>query len=111
MSNGKITAIVIGCILALFILIFAANEFQIFGTKFWGVRQENARREVFEQTQSYVQGKRQELVKLKHEWENADIDSKKTIEATIRISFANFPEGNLDQYPDLQYWFKNIMNN
>ena len=51
MKNGLLT---IGAIIGLFALIFLANEFSIFGVKFWGVRKENARREVFEQTQSYV---------------------------------------------------------
>lgn len=103
----RTTFIVIGSIIGLFLLIFLANEFSIFGTKFWGVRKENARREVFEQTQSYVEGKRQELIKLHHEWNKADADSKIAIEATIRMSFANFDENKIEQ-PELYSFLKTI---
>ena len=83
----RIALITIGSIIALFALIFLANESEIFGVKFWGVRKENARREVFEQTQSYYDGKRQQLTKYHHEWKNADKDNKLSIEATIRSGF------------------------
>ena len=105
----KIFFITIGCILGFFALIFLANEFEIFGTKFWGVRKENARREVFEQTQSFVQGKRQDLLKVYKEWKNADADSKKSIEATIRIQFADFSEDKyLTDYPELYSFLKDV---
>ena len=99
----------IAIIASLFLLIFLANEFEIFGVRFWGVRRENARREVFEQTQSYVEGKRQDLIRYHHEWMNASADDKISIEATIRMSFSNF---NPDQIKDnqLHYFLVNILN-
>jgi hypothetical protein len=103
----KITLITIGSIIGLFLLIFLANEFEIFGTRFWGVRKENARREVFEQTQSYIEGKRQELIKLHHEWNKATPEDKIVIEATIRMNFANFDESKIEQ-PELYLFLKNI---
>lgn len=103
----RTTLIVIGSIIGLFLLIFLANEFSIFGTKFWGVRKENARREVFENTQSYVEGKRQELIKLHHEWNKASADDKIAIEATIRMNFANFDESKIEQ-PELYSFLKTI---
>jgi len=106
----KITFSVIGVILGLFLLIFLANEFSIFGTKFWGVRKENARREVYEQTQSYVEGKRQELVKYHHEWIKASSDDRIAIEATIRASFANFDESKIEQ-PELYLFLKRVKYN
>jgi len=103
----KKALIVIGLIIGFFLLVFLANEFSIFSTKFWGVRKENARREVFEQTQSYVEGKRQELIKLHHEWNKADADDKLAIEATIRMSFANFDENKIEQ-TELYSFLKSI---
>ncbi len=100
--------ITIGFIVGFVVLIFAANEFEIFGTSFWGVRKENARREVFEQTQSYVEGKRQELIKLHHEWNKATSEDKLAIEATIRMSFANFDESKLVDFPELYGFLKTI---
>ena len=103
----RIVLIVIGLIIGLFLLIFISNEFEIFGVRYWGVRKENARREVFEQTQPYVEGKRQELIKLHHEWNNADADGKLAIEATIRMSFANFDESKIEQ-SELYSFLKSI---
>jgi len=92
----KNTLIVIGVIVGLFALTFLANEFEIFGIKFWGVRKENARREVYEQTQSYVEGKRQELTKYRLEYQRTkDITEKEAIRQTILQSFANFDENKL----------------
>jgi hypothetical protein len=93
----KIFGYVVLAILGLALLTFGANEFSIFGTKFWDVRKENARREVFEQSQSYVEGKRQELIKLHHEWNKASVDDRVAIEATIRMSFANFDENKIQE--------------
>lgn len=107
----KPVLITIGVIVGLFVLVFAANEFEIFGTRFWGVRKENARREVFEQTQSYVEGKRQELVKLHHEWVTADSADKKVIEAVVRQSFANFDETKLQDFPELYSFLKTAKYN
>lgn len=83
-------------IVAIFALVFAANEFEIFGTKFWGVRRADAQRQVFEQSQSYVEGKRQELVKLHHEWILADSSSKLSLEYIIRQKFANFDDTKIE---------------
>ena len=111
MSTGKIVLAVIGCVLGVFLLIGAVNEFEIFGIKFWGVRSENAKREVFEQTQSYVEGKRQELTKYHHEWVNADVVAKGAIEATIRMSFASFDENKyLTDSPELYTFLRDIKN-
>jgi len=100
-----LTAII--CILLFFALIFGANEFEIFGTRYWGVRKANAQREVLENSQSYIEGKRQELIKLHHEWNNANADDKIAIEATIRMNFANFDESKIQQ-PELYSFLKMV---
>ncbi len=40
--------------------------------RFWAPKQENARREVFENTQSYVQGKTEYLSKLRFQYQEAE---------------------------------------
>jgi hypothetical protein len=98
-------------ILGFFALIVLINEFEIAGVKFWGVRKENARREVFEQTQSYVEGKRQDLIKYHHEWVNASDEDKIAIEFTIRQSFSQFSEDKyLADQPDLYNFLKMVKN-
>ena len=105
----KVTLSIVGAFLALFALIFVVNEFQIFGIKFWGVRTENAKREVFEQTQSYVEGKRQELIKYHHEWMNTPEDGRLALEAVIRQSFANLDASKITD-PDLYDFLRRIKN-
>jgi hypothetical protein len=84
--------------------------FDVYKIKTVGKAKQNAERQVFEQTQSFVEGKRQELVKYHHEWIKADSSTKKAIEATVRISFANF-DANKIQEPELYQWLKQIMLN
>ena len=76
-------------ILALF---FVFGLYGLGWQKFFLPKQENIRRQIFEQTQSYVHGKIQDLAKYKDEYDNADIDSKETIRQTIILRFAEFDE-------------------
>lgn len=102
--------IVIGVIILMVALYFGLGYLGVFGTKTFGKAQKNADREVYEQSQSYVEGKRQELIKLHHEWTKADDNDKAAIEATIRMSFANFDENKIEQ-PELQAFLKKIKYN
>ena len=53
-------------------------------------KRENIRREIFENTQSYVQGMTQDLAKSYGEWKKADPDDKAAIETVIKTKFAAF---------------------
>lgn len=53
---------------------------------------ENAKREVFEQTQSYVEGKRQAALKYYKEYQQADESNKQGLKNIISQDFANFDE-------------------
>ena len=98
-------------VLGFLALIVTLNEFEIAGIKFWGVRRENAKREQFEQTQTYVEGHRQDLIRYHHEWVNASPEDKLAIEFTIREQFSQFSEDKylMDQ-PDLYNFLKTIKN-
>jgi len=66
-----------------------------------GKAQQNAERKVFEQSQSYVEGKRQEVIKYRYEYlKTKDKDERAAIRATLRSSLANFDKSKLDY--DLQ---------
>ena len=102
---------VVLAIIGFFSFIVLVNEFEIAGLKFWGVRKENVRREIFEQTQSYVEGKRQDLIKYHHEWVNASDEDKIAIEFTIRQQFSQFSEDKyLVDQPDLYNFLRTIKN-
>lgn len=53
---------------------------------------ENAKREVFEQTQSYVESKRQSALKYYKEYQSSDDSGKKALKNIIIQDFANFDE-------------------
>ena len=77
--------------------------------KIFGVKTENVRREVFEQSQSYVEGKRQELTKYRLEYmRSKDPAERRAIQATILQSMANFDEDKLP--PDLQGFLDQLKN-
>lgn len=62
-------------------------------TRTGGKAKQDAQRVVFENTQSYVQGKRQEASKLYKEWTLAkSAADKAAIEEVVRIQFSNFDE-------------------
>jgi predicted PurR-regulated permease PerM len=66
-------------------------------TKTIGKEQENANREVFEQTQSYIEGKRQEALKFYQEYQKSNDEQKESIKQMVSHSFANFDENRLNQ--------------
>lgn len=63
--------------------------------RFWAPKQENARREVFVQTQSYVQGKIAYLTELELAYEQADGPQKASIRTTILREASQIDSHNL----------------
>lgn len=53
---------------------------------------EDAKRQVFEQTQSYVEGKRQAALKYYKEYQQANESQKQGLKSIISQDFANFDE-------------------
>jgi uncharacterized protein (DUF4213/DUF364 family) len=106
----KIKNIILLGALGLLILIalsFGLGWTNVFYTKTVGKAQQNAERSVFEQTQSYVEAKRQELIKLHHEWILANESDKIAIESIVRQSFANFDDSKIID-PELRNFLRNI---
>lgn len=61
--------------------IGAGNDFLLY--KFWAPKQENVRREVFENTQSYVDGKKEYLSQLRFQYQTADEGHKAALRTLI----------------------------
>lgn len=61
--------------------------------RFWAPKYENARREVFVNTQSYVQGKISYLSQLRLDYETATTDTQRAALRTIILSEANQIKG------------------
>jgi len=110
MSKGRIVGIVLLVVIGLIGISFGLGYLGVLRTKTVGKAQQNAQREVFEQTQSYVEGKRQEAAKSYKEWIQADETSKKALENLARHTFANFDEQKYLQDGPIKTWVYNCKN-
>ncbi len=63
--------------------------------KFLEPKRENVRREVFENTKSYLHGAQQDLGKYFNEYQSASEDEKEAIRITIQMRFAELDEGKI----------------
>lgn len=83
-----------GLIVALICVIgalgFVATSIDFASLKFWGVKYENARREIFEETKSYNEGKAQDLAKYYLEYTQGDQDTKAALSAVIQSQYADY---------------------
>lgn len=89
-------------VLALLGVTWLAQGNDFFLYKVFSPRREAVRREVFENTPSYVNGKRQYLARLHHEWENADAGHREAICALARSEAATVDAALLPA--DLRAW-------
>lgn len=104
--------IYVGCILLavslMFGIVMAGNFFGLWSYSFFAPKYENVRRSVYENTQSYVEGKRQSLTNYYDEFRNAKPDEKKAIRKLMLQEFSNF---DLNKLNETQYsWYKEIVN-
>lgn len=99
---GKITIALIG--LAAIIITVGAlglgGRYASMKVEGWFAPQEqNIQREVFENTKSYNEGKKQELIKYKFEYDKAeardDIGTMKAVKSAVRHSFADYEDDRL----------------
>jgi len=82
----------VGLIAMLF--VFGLVDLGMF--KFFGPKRENVRREVFEQTKSYVHGKTQDLAKYYEEYQRAaTMEEKEIVSSIIKIRLAEFDAGKI----------------
>lgn len=77
-------------LMAVLAFVFGLNYFGLVSFRFFAPKYENAKREVFEQTQSFVEGKRQSLTKHYNEWRKSDAEEKAAIRIVVLQEFANF---------------------
>lgn len=110
MKTSKIVFLSILVVIGLIGLTFGLGYLGVFHTKTVGKARQNAQREVFEQTQSYVEGKRQESAKDYSEWVRSEPSSKKALENMARTKYANFDEQKYLQDGPVKTWVYNCKN-
>ena len=96
---------IVGAVVLVMLLSLAFGWFDVGYTKTVGKAQQNANRTVFEETQSYVEGKRQFLNKEREEYRREkDPQAKEAIRQSILHEMANFDLNKLsnDDYSFVQ---------
>ncbi len=98
--------IAIAVLIVPIVLIIYLGSIELFTMKFFGVKKENIRREIFKETRSYNEGKIQQLGKYRFEYLQSDPESKQIIASTVRHSFADF---NCEELPiELKQFLRKI---
>jgi hypothetical protein len=82
----KITFQIIGSFIGFIVILFILELVGLGFFKFFEPKREAIKREIYENTPSYVIGKEQELTKSYREWMKADDNEKQTIENMVALS-------------------------
>ena len=85
-------------IVAFFLLIQAGNAMKLWNISFWGVKFEDARRDVFENTKSFRDGANRDLMNLCLDWQASEDPATRTlIASTISQRRLAVPDSALTQ--------------
>ena len=108
MSKSKVAMMVIGGIVGLAVLVFAVGLARLAWMRFFNPREENVRREVFEETKSYQHGKTQDLAKYYEEYHKAEsAEDKAAIRSVVKMRFAEFDAEKLHS-PELRGFLREM---
>ena len=103
MKNWQKVGLVLACIaLPVVIGAYGLGLFKIFAPA-----TEDVRRDVFENTKSYLHGVQADLGKYYEEYSKADADGKETIRQTIKMRFPSVDANKL-QNPELRRFLTNM---
>jgi len=75
--------------------------------KFFAPKEQSVKRQVFEETKSYVHGVLQDLGKYYDEYNKADKQEKQIIANVIKQRFAEFDANNIKSFV-LRQWFVSV---
>jgi hypothetical protein len=109
MSKTKGTLLTIGAVLAFIILAFSLEWFGMGWERYFGPKRQAVKREIFKETRSFDEGKRQDLVKYRLEYQRAtDPSDKAAIASAIRMTFADYDTSKLQ--PELRTFVDIILS-
>lgn len=108
----KIFGIFVGVFLLFITLVVGIDQagfaYGVWNTTFWGSRQANAERQVFVNTNSYIQGKTDYISRLRYEYQTADEGHKAGLRTLILSEASNV---DINKLPvDLQGFIQNLRN-
>lgn len=104
----KSTFQMIGVVVLILGGIFALGFFGLGWNKFFLPKYENVRRETYENTQSFVEGKQQDLAKYYLEYQQTeDPESREAIKVVIQSQFSYFDADKVSE-PKLRQFLINM---
>jgi hypothetical protein len=106
MSKFKIIMLTVFGVILMLVIGFGFRYYDLIMFKFFGIRYENVRRNIFEQSQSYNQGMKQELENMQFQIEQADDSHKTALAQLMRHRVAYYGYENLT--PSLQRFVDKI---
>ncbi len=95
-----ITLLIVGLCL-LFALGWGLAYHELVFTRFFAPKRENVRRQVFEETKSYVHGKVQDLAKYYEEYQASE--DKEAVASIIKMRYAEFDAEAINNYKLKQF--------
>lgn len=105
-SAPRIIAVIVLLMAIMYGVGFLATGGDLAIYQFWAPKRANAERKVFENTQSYVQGKTEYISRLRYQYQNADGAQKESLRQLI-LSEASTVDN--DKLPlDLQGFIQNL---
>jgi hypothetical protein len=108
---GKLFAWLVGVIIFVSLLGFVGNGMGLISYKIFGPAWEDARRDVYENTNSFTKAKVQEATKLRLEYlRSTDPAVKNALQSTIQMSFADFDVDKYVKNDELRKWVNAMLN-
>ena len=102
-------ALFLTAVILLMGLTYGFGWFGVGYKKTVGKALKNADREVYEETNSFTRGKRQEIIKYYKEWKEAEtLEDKKGIETIVSMSLSDFNEDKFIKDVVLLSWIKSV---
>jgi len=102
----KIVISIVGIIILLLLITVGLNAVGLINFKLFAPAFEDVRRDVFENTKSYNEGKEQDLLRYRLQYLKANEEEKQALRSTIMLMFADYDESKLD--PVLQEFLKTM---
>jgi len=90
-----------GVVVGLFVILLVGVGIKFFALgweKFWAPKEQSIKRQVFEETKSYVHGKIQDLSRYYEQYQKGDSKEKEAIKSVIRMQFSDFDATKINNY-------------
>ena len=101
--------IFLGFIILFALIMYGFGWAKVGYTKTVEKAQQNAERVVYERSNSFVKGKRQEIIKAYKEWSSTDsTEERKALETILALSLADFDEDAHIDDAILLSWIKKV---